>query len=127
MSHSHAPSNDGVPKPLSEAERFYLSAHAEMPLGELAKALDRDANELAVLAKAVQMETSFERKRSPIKRNGRTVGTVSSPQSSAHMSEVLGQSPGSTRTEPKPPMVEGVICTTAGTADDPHCVFTIRK
>jgi hypothetical protein len=113
------------PKPLSAAERFYVEQHATMPLVKLARALGRDAKELAGILPAAQ--TPFEKKVAPIIRCGKRVGVVWSEAAGAHMDHVLGHQPGSTKQAPQPPMVEGVICTTAGTDEDPHCVHVLRR
>jgi hypothetical protein len=40
---------------------------------------------------------------------------------------VMGRLGNTTKHSPPPPMVEGVICTTAGTDADPHCVHVLRR
>ncbi len=113
------------PKPLSAAERFYVEAHATMPLAELARALGRDPNELARILPAAQ--TPFEKKVAPIIRGGKRVGVVWSEAAAAHMDDALGHQPGSTKQAAEPPTVNGVIVTTAGTDEDPHCVHVLRR
>jgi hypothetical protein len=112
-------------RPLSEAERLYIENNATLSLWELAKALNRPVDD--VQAQMPAAKTPFEKKVAPIRRNGKTIGTVCTPASSAHMDGVSGYAPGTTRTAQAPPMVEGVICTTAGTDEDPHCVHVLRN
>jgi hypothetical protein len=112
-------------RPLSHAESVFIEQNPTMPLGELAKALGRDANEIVTLKPAAK--TTFEKQVTPIVRNNKRVGVISTARSSAHMDEISGYAPGSTRTTPQPPMVEGVISLTAGTDNDPHCVHVLRS
>jgi hypothetical protein len=79
------------PKPLTEAERFYVDQHPHTPLAELARVLGRDEAFLAGLLP--ERAPAFERLLQPIKRDGKTVGTVWNPAASAAMDEKRKHNP----------------------------------
>jgi hypothetical protein len=84
-SHANKATTRTAGGPLSEVEHFFVNQHPTMPLAELAQRLGRDEASLAGMVP--ERAPEFERLLQPIKREGKTVGTVWNPAASAAMDE----------------------------------------